>query len=138
MDDTYSELDAFRQKWRDEVSARAQGTAKPPSQGSSKHPRQSSQKLGLPTTKLSRSQEDGDDQEPQVVLSGDGPGRIDGDTVETSKPRSAEPQSALEYYEKAVEREIEGSLGNSLNLYRKAFRARVGLLVIHDNLLIWL
>jgi len=32
------------------------------------------------------------------------------------------PGSALEHYEKAVEKETEGSLGESLKLYRKAFR----------------
>ena len=33
-----------------------------------------------------------------------------------------EPISALEHYEKAVERETEGSLGDSLNHYRKAYK----------------
>lgn len=32
------------------------------------------------------------------------------------------PRSALEHYEKAVEKETEGDLGESLKLYRKAFR----------------
>lgn len=32
------------------------------------------------------------------------------------------PESALEHYEKAVEKETQGSLGESLSLYRKAFR----------------
>ena len=33
-----------------------------------------------------------------------------------------EPRSALEHFEKAVEKEAEGSLGDSLDLYRKAYR----------------
>jgi F-box protein 9 len=33
-----------------------------------------------------------------------------------------EPASALEHYEKAVEKEVAGNLGDSLRLYRKAFR----------------
>lgn len=32
------------------------------------------------------------------------------------------PESALEHYERAVEKETQGSLGESLSLYRKAFR----------------
>ena len=35
---------------------------------------------------------------------------------------SREPTSALEHYERAVERETEGSLGDSLNHYRKAYK----------------
>lgn len=33
-----------------------------------------------------------------------------------------EPETALEHYEKAVERESAGNHGDSIRLYRKAFR----------------
>ena len=46
--------------------------------------------------------------------------RLDEGPGESSSSR--QPQTALEHYEKAVEREGQGSLGDSLNLYRKAFR----------------
>ncbi|KAF2970140.1 hypothetical protein GQX73_g3449 [Xylaria multiplex] len=36
--------------------------------------------------------------------------------------RSKEPKTALDFYEHAVERETTGKLGDSLQLYRKAFR----------------
>ena len=36
--------------------------------------------------------------------------------------RSKEPETALDFYEHAVERETTGKLGDSLQLYRKAFR----------------
>lgn len=45
-----------------------------------------------------------------------------------------EPVSALDYYEKAVEREAAGSLGDSLKLYRKAFRVSYGLSVTLSSL----
>ena len=35
---------------------------------------------------------------------------------------TSEPTNALDHYEKAVERETAGSLGDSVTLYRKAFR----------------
>ncbi len=38
-----------------------------------------------------------------------------------------EPLSALDHYEKAVEKEAQGSLGDSLRLYRKAFRVGIPL-----------
>jgi F-box protein 9 len=50
-------------------------------------------------------------------------------SLETGRPKAtegAEPVSALEHYEKAVEKEAVGNLGDSLRLYRKAFRVRYG------------
>lgn len=37
---------------------------------------------------------------------------------------TGEPVTALDHYERAVEKESQGSLGDSLMLYRKAFRVR--------------
>jgi F-box protein 9 len=48
-------------------------------------------------------------------------------SLETGHPESSQqgdPVSALDHYEKAVEREAVGNLGDSLQLYRKAFRVR--------------
>jgi F-box protein 9 len=123
MSESNSELEAFRQKWREEVSAKAQGSAKLSTQGTSKGLRQSSHIPVIPTNKLSKSR-DNDDEGPQTISSSSARRLSDGEIVESSNSRSAEPQSALEHYEKAVERENEGSLGDSLNLYRKAFRVR--------------
>lgn len=44
-----------------------------------------------------------------------------------------EPHSALDHYELAVERESEGSLGDSLNHYRKAYRLDAGVDHIYKN-----
>jgi F-box protein 9 len=54
----------------------------------------------------------------------DGPSDPKCQHAESSNPKtgSREPRSALEHYEKAVERESQGNLGDSLDLYRKAFR----------------
>lgn len=46
-----------------------------------------------------------------------------GERIHPSNKR--EPHSALDHYELAVERESEGSLGDSLNHYRKAYRVRI-------------
>jgi F-box protein 9 len=43
---------------------------------------------------------------------------------------ASEPVSALEHYEKAVEREVAGKLGDSLSLYRKAFRVGLSVSVL--------
>lgn len=46
------------------------------------------------------------------------------ETAQSAAPENREPVSALDHYERAVEKEAAGSLGDSLRLYRKAFRVR--------------
>jgi F-box protein 9 len=78
-----------------------------------------------PATKKAVTAQDGDDEYVQP--------RVFDDTVVAQTAASAErvqaggssePVSALDHYEKAVEREAAGKLGDSLSLYRKAFRVR--------------
>jgi F-box protein 9 len=127
MSETNSELEAFRRKWREEVSARAQGSTKTSSRGSSSHSaskgfRQTSQ-IHVPSARrLSKVRDEDEDEEIPTDPAGNARRQSNGETGESSKLGGSEPQSALEHYEKAVERENEGSLGESLNLYRKAFR----------------
>lgn len=121
MEEANPELEAFRRKWREEVSAKVQDPSK--STSSYKEPR----RPRLPTQTSARrssktSEEEHDHVEPPTNSGLDAPRTFDGDFAESSKSASNEPQSALEHYEKAVERENQGSLGDSLNLYRKAFR----------------
>ena len=67
------------------------------------------------------AEEEEDHVEPQTFSGLDAPtGEVEGG--ERSTAPSTEPRSALEHYEKAVERESQGSLGDSLALYRKAFK----------------
>lgn len=48
-------------------------------------------------------------------------GHVDDDDF-TARGSSREPKSALEHYERAVEKESQGNLGDSLSHYRKAYR----------------
>lgn len=123
MEDTNPELEQFRQQWRAEVSARNQNDSKKGSKSSK------ATRRPPPISSLSSNtanppiKEDGEDDEhaPQMFAGFDGSADKE-EQGESSKSASKEPQSALDHYEKAVEREIQGSLGDSLNLYRKAFR----------------
>ncbi|CAI6338922.1 unnamed protein product [Periconia digitata] len=130
MDSTEAELESFRQRWREEVSARAKDkqprSAKPaPSKtsqpSSSKHPKSSA-----PETPLHAriSSDEVDEVQPHVYqdLGEKQHGRRldEGSSPEASS--SQEPNSALDHYERAVEKEKQGSLGDSVNLYRKAFK----------------
>lgn len=131
------ELESFREQWRAEVRAR-----NPAASGSHQQSSTSTNHAGLsqrtaapgppprPTTHLSSGKpktldtdEDYvaplafDDPEPIQPLQSDQPTRQKG-------KENGEPVTALDHYERAVEKESQGSLGDSLMLYRKAFRVR--------------
>ncbi len=142
-DQIQSELENFRKEWRAEVSARA----KNPSSASQPRPsnqagQSSSSAAGKaprrnePSHKKSASRshnqvEDEDDyhvrtrilDEPEPGRAGDGH-RLDNESKGglVVKGKDKEPQSAIDFYEEAVEKETSGKLGDSLQLYRKAFR----------------
>lgn len=119
MEDSNSELEQFRQQWRAEVSARNQNDANRGAK--SKAPRKPPPIASLSSSKIAPPLKSIDEEHITQVLDG-----YDGSTDkeehgESSQAAGKEPQSALDHYEKAVERESQGSLGDSLNLYRKAF-----------------
>jgi len=123
MEESNAELETFRQQWRAEVSARAQADGNKASK-SSKTPRRPP-----PITSLSSSiplkpvKEDEDHAEPQASIGLDGPHKPEETAGKSSWTTDGKvPESALDHYEKAVERESQGNLGDSLDLYRKAFR----------------
>lgn len=113
MEESNPELESFRQQWRAEVSARSQ-VDRPKTKPSKRPPPIAS----LSSTNVLKPPR-GDEEVEASSFAIDGPSN--GNHAEGSKA-GRDPQSALEHYEKAVERENEGSLGDSLNLYRKAFR----------------
>lgn len=121
-----AELESFRRQWREEVSRRTKQGPEPsqpnPSTLSTPAPR-------FPPTHheaLDRKEEEDTvipyDQGEIVQKVGQlHLGQADDDTFEASSSQK-EPSSALEHFERAVEREAEGSLGDSLQHYRKAYR----------------
>jgi len=128
--ETEVELESFRQRWRAEVSARSkkQGNTsrteeKPGPSGPGRPPKRA---LLLAQSSQHTRRNDTNDYEPRTFH------EIDDKEIalqlgnEAVRPRAKadnlEPQTALEHYEKAVERETQGSLGDSVSLYRKAFK----------------
>src|SRR4051794_38520334 len=114
------ELESFREQWRAEVSARAKGergNKEPQSStaGPSKSNRRPPAAPRIPTEKESKPSEDLEVEPQSYHDLGTSSGG-----VEHGESSKKEPHSALEHYEKAVERETQGSLGDSLDLYRKA------------------
>ncbi|KAI5861479.1 hypothetical protein GGS23DRAFT_576962 [Durotheca rogersii] len=134
-----SELEAFRKQWQAEVSARtknAAGSSKPPASLTQAGPSaQPTRRNEFPhqraASKTAQLEEDDvyvktqlfEETYPASSPRGHNFGRP-GDAATTGKDPSGaqEPRTALDFYEEAVEKETTGKLGDSLQLYRKAFR----------------
>jgi F-box protein 9 len=145
MEDANPELESFREQWRREVIARS-NKDRPPTKpavaegASSSVPSKPSPKTpesGLaPASALGREDSgevadiitikrhcDLADKDPALGLGGGGIlGNSSASARRGSVSANGAPRSALEHYEKAVEKESQGNLGESLNLYRKAYR----------------
>ena len=142
------ELENFRKQWKEEVTARSKGVGSSetgkstrllgPIKGESSTKRASTSESSSSWSfaKLDKDEEtldglrtqsyhDLENQDQRRKLGEEGAG------IHPESHKSREPSSALEHYEKAVERETEGNLGDSLNLYRKAFRVHIQHLSVH-------
>lgn len=134
--DTAEELERFRQQWQEEVSARSKrATSASKATRPARPSHRTSGKTGLERAsgpafhKPFRDTEDADDSghHDHHILENKDEARKLGEAGGGIYPgNQREPSSALEHYERAVEREAEGSLGDSMNHYRKAYRLDAG------------
>ena len=134
-EDTTEELERFRQQWQQEVTARSRKGPSTSGSTPSKPPRpihknsghiQPERVVAPPLHQTPRdAEEKSEDRGGQAyhdLQDADEAWRL-GEVGERTQPSSQqEPDSALEHYERACEKEAEGNLGDSLNHYRKAFR----------------
>lgn len=138
--ETEAELEAFRQQWRQEVSQRNKKLESTSDETRPSYKEQRRRSIarkkaalaaGPSSTARRKEAADGSDEiEPKVyhdlpdkeehLKLGEASGEHD-----RTKYKEIEPRSALEHYEQAVEKETQGSLGDSLNLYRKAFKVSI-------------
>ncbi len=126
---TTEELERFRRQWQEEVKSRKKGHVSGPSRksiSSEQTPAGGFQSHAQPPPSISHnsSQEaQGDWEHGYRDLENKNPGfKLSDKSNDGQTLARHEPSSALEHYEKAVERESEGSLGDSLTHYRKAYR----------------
>lgn len=119
-----AELESFRRQWREEVAHRSNHSQPEPSQSTPAAP---SGPRFPPTRHEASNREEEEDAGITYDQSEIGQrvgqlqlGSVDDDAFQ--KGPQKEPSSALEHFERAVQREEEGSLGDSLQLYRKAYR----------------
>ncbi|KAK3394355.1 hypothetical protein B0H63DRAFT_506081 [Podospora didyma] len=132
-DESNPELESFREQWKAEVRAKIPGAAASSSAAAAAPIRNSVRTLDstrktVPAQKekaVAAAVEEEDDyvklptfdEAPQA-----GGVTLSSQTSAAPPTGPKEPVSALDHYEKAVEREAAGSLGDSLRLYRKAYR----------------
>lgn len=131
--DVNPELESFREQWRAEVRARNTASSGPqPQQGSTSSHAETSKAVAPGPPPRSTHLRSG----PPKILDTDEEyveARIfdDPEPVQAArqdeKRENEEPVTALDHYERAVEKEAAGSLGDSLTFYRKAFRVRTTL-----------
>ncbi|ERF71832.1 hypothetical protein EPUS_01747 [Endocarpon pusillum Z07020] len=152
MENPDTALEQFRRQWKEEVSARTKHARtrqtrnydalrpwpskpseeqKPSILPSKHHPQPPSAAADvLETDILPGSQRKGPgvaDPLSQLSL-----GDADDDDF-SPRGMAKEPKSALEHYERAVEKESQGNLGDSLSHYRKAYRLDAGVDLSYKN-----
>lgn len=139
-----AELESFRRQWREEVSRRSgKGRSETTPQTRAPAPAPAPA-TSTPTARLGqfpptrheafdrKEDEEEEDEAPttanqEEIVQQVGQlslGATDEDAFNPQGPEK-EPSSAVEHFEKAVQKEEEGSLGDSLQLYRKAYRVRL-------------
>lgn len=129
-----AELEAFRRRWREEVQSRnrdPQGPSSPERQRPQQRRKSAAQAHPRPAVSgpaPHKKVDDFDNEELAPKPYHDLPDKeealklgLEGQEHERAK-LFKEPSSALEHYEKAVEKETHGQLGDSLKHYRKAFK----------------
>lgn len=152
--DPSEELENFRKQWKEEVTARAKGTpgkwersTRPSDPAKStagrgeppKATRRLPQYSRLDDERVARAEDEASgDGEPHTyhdLEDKDEARRLgsEGEGTHPSVAASKKPSSALEHYERAVEREEQGNLGDSVSLYRKAYRLDAGVDRIYRN-----
>ena len=161
VDEIKSELESFREQWRAEVRAKQPGAASASRSATQAQPQLHGQTRGEASSSAAASAAESSrtiapPKKPALLLNRSIPkaaAGLDDDygsglsvpfdepSVSDSKEKGVAggssqsqdaPQTALEHFEKAVESEAQGKLGESLNLYRQAFRVCPATPSAHD------
>ncbi|KAL9598487.1 MAG: hypothetical protein Q9219_004460 [cf. Caloplaca sp. 3 TL-2023] len=143
MDSNNPDLETFRKQWQEEVTARLRAKERLPGGNrvheSSERRESTTGTLVLPLSEIPKEEAEIVDgvsaQAYHDLENKEDPKRLDVENLGDSQSThtSKEPESALEHYEKAIEREDQGNLGDSLKLYRQAFRLDAGVDRIYKN-----
>ena len=130
-----AELENFRKQWREEVYARNRRPAhlrdKAPEGDAHSRSRpalQSARSGGPSTARRTDVKDYSEEVEPRTyhdLPNNEERMKLGADGEYHDRNIHMEPESALEHYERAVEKETQGNLGESLRHYRTAFKVRL-------------
>jgi F-box protein 9 len=139
MENADTALEQFRRQWKQEVSARTKSGGKRQEknpgavQAGSSKPSVESRPVISPSkyhsVAILPDENGGSSHEREGSRVADRLNQLElcnADDDEFSTTSTKEPRSALEHYERAVEKENQGNLGDSLSHYRKAYRLDAG------------
>lgn len=144
MEPNNEELESFRRKWLAEVSSRSNRRASQPKTEAEIHAGGESGRKQPPPRHAAADREEEEDLEEQATAAGPSGDLVSNELIEGvqgldvastgddsfHKEPVDDPKSALEHFEKAVLKEAQGSLGDSLSLYRKAYRVGYALRIV--------
>lgn len=124
---TEEELESFRRQWREEVTARSRqphssSAAHQSTHSHSSKPHASQRNKAPAFSEKPRDAHDEHDEAEPHTYHDLGEKQFGRRLADPAPANNKTPVSALEHYEEAVNRETQGKLGDSLNLYRKAFK----------------
>lgn len=122
-DQLNTELESFRQQWLSDLQSKT-STSDPsrPPQNSAGVRSQPPPAPSLSHQKPPRAQEDDDEDYLQGQSFDENPAPAGNTLAGSSKPENKELISALDHFEEAMEREAQGNMGDSLKLYRQAYK----------------
>ena len=135
---TNEELETFRKRWKEEVTARSRGDLSshnnPPAEASGSDSSVRKPPQYSRAEEITAVKEDHEDQDVSVTRTyhdledKDDSRRLgtEGQGIHPSTIAAKKLSTALDHYEKAVEREEQGKLGDSVSLYRKAYKLDAG------------
>ena len=125
-----TELESFRRRWLSDLRSRTESSGQNEATAASQSPRQFKGNQAPPRepgASSSRKADLADDDDNYIQgLVFDEPPPPSGRTLDETEPQSTAKEnelvSALDHYEEAMEKEASGNMGDSLKLYRKAYR----------------
>lgn len=125
VEDLNSELENFRQQWLYDLRSKNEAAGhshQPGESSSSTQPTHPSGPSVSTSTKRRPTHADDDDDYFQGRSFDEPPVPAGHTLAGPGKPAPKKLVSALDYFEEAMEREAQGNMGDSLKLYRRAYK----------------
>lgn len=136
---TEAELERFREQWVQEVNERNRTPGIRSSQTTKAHNRKDTAPSQATANRLREARDYSEDIEPRAYH--DLPDKeeqlkLGEEGQNYDRDVNKEPSTALEHYERAVDKETTGQLGDSLRHYRTAFKVCLRYLIVYRRVML--